>query len=173
MNPEMGTGGGSLLMGMQKMIRKTSKRELTSSMGGRSDEWSARTVLIAYCLAFSLLTGGCGDLVHWEEVFRVRSPDGVVEAVLVASDAGATTAVGHQLYLVPAGGQPEEKWKQMNAYRASNIRVKWRDNDYLEVYYDTGKIFNFSNEWYLQPTKPYHTVEVRLIPTRLHSLPQY
>lgn len=60
--------------------------------------------LSALCTALSaaVLLGACG-LCAQDEVARVPSPDGVLEAVVVRLNCGATTNYGYSVYLVAKG----------------------------------------------------------------------
>ena len=42
------------------------------------------------------------------EINRYTSPDSRVDAVIVTSDAGATTSIGHHIFIVPKGESPED-----------------------------------------------------------------
>ena len=65
-----------------------------------------RTVLLPVSVLFLLvaLLSGCAQDARWDEVARVASPDGHLEAVLSESSGGATTPFVYQVHIVEAGG---------------------------------------------------------------------
>ena len=88
-------------------------------------------------VALALLTG-CG-LVSRDEVARVSSPDGRVEAVLIETNAGATTSFGYEVHVVPKGRSTSAQvaWlygagRSKNAYGAN---LKWTDDHELVIEY--------------------------------------
>jgi hypothetical protein len=118
------------------------------------DRWCALLVAVAAC-----------GLVSRDEVARVRSPDGDVEAVLVETNAGATTSFGYDVLLVPAGGNLEEGRHTVTLEgatrnpRAYGVNLVWTSPDRLRVEY-------FEAQWVGRYTSPVsigaHTIEVGL-----------
>src|SRR5437879_8009429 len=105
-------------------------------------------VAVRFCkiiLMWSLLLWGCS--VARQEVKRVRSPDGRVEAVLIQTNAGATTGFGFEVFLVPTGANPKTGSELFRADRVVNLDLHWRESMVLEIAYDQGRIFHFSNFW--------------------------
>ena len=88
-------------------------------------------------IALALLAG-CG-LVSRDEVARVASPDGRIEAVLIETNGGATTSFGYEVHVVPKGrpASAQVAWlygavRNENAYGAN---LKWADDHELVIEY--------------------------------------
>jgi hypothetical protein len=140
-------------------------------------------IAVVRCLAVAALAFtvcGCGpsSIVpnlagEWEykEVARIKSPEPVVEAVLLTGDAGATTATTSFLYIVPAGGRVEPKRTTENdayfvADHVKNLHVVWKSSRLLEIQYDEARIRHFKNDWCHRDVQSFHfVVELRLAPT--------
>lgn len=104
------------------------------------------------------------DFVSREEIARVPSPDGIVEAVLIRTNAGATTAFGYELYIVPPGGKGQRGREQLRADHLTDIGIQWRQSKLLEVHYKEGRIFHFSNFWSSKEVGEFnYVVEIRLL----------
>jgi hypothetical protein len=80
---------------------------------------------------------GCG---RYEEIFRLPSPDGRVDAVVVEVEAGGGNPFVYRLYLVGRG----EAWRKGQVrltYTAPvRFRVTWADARHLELCYDEANI---------------------------------
>src|SRR5215510_9928949 len=117
--------------------------------------------ILIVCLVICCITS-C-DFVSREEIARVPSPDGIVKAVLVRTNAGATTAFGYELYIVPLGGKVQIGREQLRADHLTDVGIQWRQNKLLEVHYTEGRIFHFSNFWFSKEVREFcHVGEVRL-----------
>jgi hypothetical protein len=113
---------------------------------------------------------GCS--VDRQEIKRVRSPDERVEAVLIQTNAGATTAFSYEVFLVPTGATPKKGNELFRADQIINLELRWRQPKSLEIAYEQGRIFHFSNFWNSQDVDNFrHVVEVTLIPLKPSSLP--
>lgn len=55
----------------------------------------------AVVTAFCIVAAGCGNAVGRDEVARVTSPDGALDAVLIETNGGATTSFGYDVEVVP------------------------------------------------------------------------
>ena len=104
--------------------------------------------LLPLRLILVLALGGCiaGSGYSWDEVARVRAPDGRADAVLVETNGGATTSFGYHVYVVAAGaavtrtarGQPSEAARLYGATRNANAygaTLRWVGADKLAVEY--------------------------------------
>jgi hypothetical protein len=104
----------------EQVMRRTEHRKLS---------------LVAVALA--LLTG-CG-LVSRDEVARVPSPDGRVEAVLMETNGGATTSFGYEVHVVekgrPASDQVAWLYGASRNENACGANLKWISDNELVVEY--------------------------------------
>ncbi|MBK9164668.1 MAG: hypothetical protein IPM21_12330 [Acidobacteria bacterium] len=74
-----------------------------------------KTICVTFLLAF--FVSSCISLnsdASFDEVSRVPSPDGQVDALLVETNGGATTSFGYSVFVVPKG-----------------VRLKSRDDKYI------------------------------------------
>jgi hypothetical protein len=89
----------------------------------------------------------------YTEVERQVNSDGKVEAVVMTSNAGATTAYTHYVFILPKDEKVSRKSisrrKRMlafHAYRVYDLQVKWTDVRVLEITYKDADIFGFRNK---------------------------
>lgn len=96
---------------------------------------------------------------------RVTSPDGTLQAVVAERASSATVSTPIELYLVPIYGTlPSEP--VLLGDRFENLRVSWKGPTLVEVQYDKGRIFRFTNFWQSSnPEQSQHVVEIRLKPS--------
>ncbi len=98
-----------------------------------------------------VLLAACGPLhmpVVTEEIVRFTSPDGRVDAIILTSDAGATTATAHEVYIAPRGTTKRDlKHPVFTADYVMGLKVKWIESKHLEVQYQSARIFHFTNFW--------------------------
>jgi hypothetical protein len=122
-----------------------------------------------------ILTSGCeppGISSKWEyqELFRLPSPDSLVEAVLISGNGGATTRLVFQVYIIDAGAKLDVKSDDNAVFTAdytNNVRMNWKANRLLEISYEEARIHNFKNFWEpLNPEKAGLVVEIRLKPDK-------
>jgi hypothetical protein len=66
-----------------------------------------------------LALAACFAGVSRDEVARVTSPDGTVDAVLVEVNGGATTSFGYQVFLVQRGGKRSDPSEVAELYEAT------------------------------------------------------
>lgn len=127
-------------------------------------------VLAAICLL-----SGCFNIAgdwHIVEHARLKSPDGLVDAVLVEGDAGATTSFTYAVFIVPSGTKFDEKseWFEsgqtlFTADKERNLQLVWREPKVLEVKFEKARIHNFRNFWSAQEVQNYdYKVELILVP---------
>ena len=100
--------------------------------GTASRRWCGLFVIIAL-----VLLTGCR--VSRDEVARVPSPDGRLDAVLIETDAGATTSFGYEIHVVEKGSPANDRvaWlygaaRNENAYGAN---LKWTNDHELAIEY--------------------------------------
>ena len=104
----------------------------------------------------------------YTEIERFPSPDKKVEAVLVHSDAGATTALATHIYVVPAGHQIdyEEEICVFDAEHVEGLNVQWQENTFLVIQYGKAEIYGFRNRGYPFSEDYKYYVEIREVPLR-------
>lgn len=114
-----------------------------------------------------------GGVWEYEEIERVSSPDGVVDAVLVRGDGGATTSFSYSVFLVPAATSFDQTAPLFEHDRGlfvadhqEGLELVWRKPKFLEIRFAKARIFQFSNFWHSREVDDFrYTVEVRLVPT--------
>jgi hypothetical protein len=80
-------------------------------------------------------------VVSHDEVARAPSPDGIVDAVLVETNAGATTSFGYEVHIVPRGGSPSASsqtgllYGAIRSESAYGANLKWIAPDILSIEY--------------------------------------
>lgn len=109
--------------------------------------WTVGTLLtvtaVAVLLMASIVSGLVGEPSK-DEVARVVSPSGNIEAVLLETNGGATTSFGYEVYVVERGAQPAGSpavslygaIRNQNAY---GVNLKWPSPDSLAVEYLSAK----------------------------------
>ncbi|SRR6266567_1409658 len=125
-------------------------------------------VAVLLSLASCAIVGDCS----YEELARVMSPDGVVDAVWIQGNCGATTDYSLHLFVVPAKtpfsgatGLFDLKFSQLNADHVSGLRVEWPEPQLLSIAYSEARIFHFSNVWSAREVHDFrYVVELRLDP---------
>lgn len=100
----------------------------------------SRRPMLAAPLAACLMA--CG-LVSRDEVARVPSPDGRVEAVLIETNGGATTSFGYEVLVTEKGNtrgnQVASLYGAVRSQRAYGVNLKWASNTQLLVEYQTAR----------------------------------
>lgn len=123
--------------------------------------------LIAGLTAVLLLAASCDEAAfQGEETHRVRSPDGRVDAVVIAGSVDATTPTVHRLHIVPAE-QPIDRDAALllSADHVEGLAISWRRDRFLDLHYSEGRIFAFSNFWQSPDIDDWsYVVELRLNP---------
>lgn len=79
-----------------------------------------------------------------DEVARVTSPSGSIEAVLLETNGGATTSFGYEVFIVPHGaklsGSPAVSlYDAIRSQHASGANLKWSSPTSLSVEYLSAK----------------------------------
>ena len=134
-----------------------------------------KKTILYLCIICSVLfsCNFAGDA-KWAEIERIPSPDNKVEAVLVSSDAGATTSTGFHVFIVPKGSKIETGYEKFIADKVLGIKLSWKKNKLLEIQYESARIFKFSNFWNSQSLQNWnYIVEIKLSPVNEDfSLPE-
>jgi len=129
--------------------------------------------LSLYFLFFSFYIFGCNAIPFSEvsstEYYRVKSPDGKVDAVLMESNGGATTSFSYNLFFLPTGASSKElslDRSRLIADKVENLRITWIENKILQIDCKSARIFRFSNFWQSKEIQDYkYIVEIRISPT--------
>ena len=107
---------------------------------------------------------GC-ETISREEIKRITSPDSMVDVVLIRVNAGATTPYAYKLYIVPVGGTPKKGRELFEADKIIGMKIQWKQSKFLEIQYEKGRIFHFTNFWSSKEIENFrYVVELRLVP---------
>ena len=95
-----------------------------------------------FVLFVALLPGPSED-----EVARVASPDGKLEAVLVETNGGATTSFGYEVHVVERAGKPDGSpaaslYGAVRSGSAYGANLRWERSDLLAVEFLNAKSSN-------------------------------
>jgi|SRR5450631_710452 hypothetical protein len=109
----------------------------------------------------------------FEEISRVTSPDGAVDAVMIQDNCGAPCSFGYSVFIVPKGQSAPRDFEQdvFHADSMADEKLGWRPERVLEIAYRKAEIYKFRNISY--PLGEYgakeknweYRVEVRLAPS--------
>lgn len=100
-----------------------------------------------------------------EEISRVKSPDGVVDAVTMRSNGSATVSYSYEVYIVPSGANPSAGYEIFTADHTENMSLTWSRSKLLNIHYKHARIFRFTNFWEDQKVQNFnYVVEVHLVP---------
>jgi hypothetical protein len=104
---------------------------------------------------------GCG---RYEEIARLPSPDGQVEAVVVEVEAGGGNPYVYQLHLVARGSAWQKGRERLIYTDPVRFRLSWADPRHLELCFDDAHIYPGPNRPDPKPGQPpQDLVEVRLV----------
>jgi hypothetical protein len=76
-----------------------------------------------------------------DEVARISSPSGQLDAVVIETNGGATTSFGYEVHIVPEGTVASKATEVASLYgavrneQAYGVNVRWRRSDLLAVEY--------------------------------------
>jgi hypothetical protein len=127
------------------------------------------------------LLASAGDRVlplHLEEIGRVSSPDGRVDAVMIRDNCGPLCSFGYSVFLVPRGeAAPEDVNRAIfQAYDMEREALSWKRERVLEIAYEKATISRFRNlshpfgDFDRKEKNWQYRVEIRLAPTTDSSL---
>ena len=117
-----------------------------------------RSVVLASVL---LGAAGCG---RYEEILRLPSPDGLVEAVVVEVEAGGGNPFVYQVHVVARGARWQKGRERLIYTDPVRFRVAWADARHLELCYDDAHIYPSANRPEAKPGQsPQDLVEVKLV----------
>jgi hypothetical protein len=122
-------------------------------------------VVAAVIGGYLVMVSALSSPVAREELLRVKSPDARVEAVLVRTNAGATTPYGFKVFIVPAGGRWEPGHENFAADHVEKLATSWQQDRLLVVEYREARIYRFSNFWQSRELDDWrYVVELKLAP---------
>lgn len=115
---------------------------------------------------FILFFFGC-HVIDEQEIERIESPDGKVDAVLIVKNGGATTSLTYEVFIVPRGGVVRKKSLPVFiADKVINLRAKWLRAKLIEISYTDARIFKYKNFWQHRDVEQFK-YEVKIIETEL------
>lgn len=90
-------------------------------------------LLVAVLLGFGCYKGL--DWAHVERIdyLRLPSPNGQCQLLVVRTDAGATTAFGYHLFVVPTGETENAAFK-VGIATGGDVQAVWKNNDIVELH---------------------------------------
>jgi hypothetical protein len=109
---------------------------------------------------------------HYEEIARAKSLDGVVDAVIVRGNGGATTSYTYSVFIVPSGVAFDEKSPLFDFHKKQDLfgtdtrdfQLVWKEPRSLEIRYRSiPRIFHYRNFWQSQEAQNNYVVDVRLV----------
>lgn len=105
------------------------------------------------------------------EYQRITSPDGLVDAIIIYRDSGATSPGSYQLYIVQRGRiVTEEKDIPVFGAEAYQLKLSWVKDKDLQIDCKHARIGGFSNFWFSKDIQDYrYIVEIRISPTCRHN----
>jgi hypothetical protein len=96
----------------------------------------------ARSLAFALIAVALScSVVSHDEVARVTSPNGALDAILIETNGGATTSFGYLVYVAPKGASAADTSKVASLYGATRsdqaygVNLIWRSPEDLALEY--------------------------------------
>ncbi len=122
---------------------------------------------IRRAVVFTLVLSACTDSSeNLRVVTRVSDPSAKVDALLVVEDrGGATVPEVHAVYVVPKGALPKPQDLVMRGDKLRGLTLRWREPQMLELNYEVGRIFSFTNFWQHANVDNYkYVAEIRLSP---------
>ena len=104
---------------------------------------------------------GCG---RYEEIARMPSPDGLIEAVVVEVETGAGNPYVYQVHLVARGGAWQKGHERLVYSDPVRFRVTWADPRHLELCFDDAQIQPAPHRPAPRPGQPpQDLVDIRLV----------
>ena len=129
-----------------------------------------RFVFHSACVAFlsAAFLMGCSfvDPCVDDEIQRLPSPDGKVDAVIIKRNCGATTSFAYLLFIVPSGDKISGSTSPIfEADHLKNEDLFWKEPKFLNIVYEQARIFHFSNFWHSKEIDNFeYVVEIRETP---------
>ena len=113
-----------------------------------------------------------------KEIERVKSPDGLVDAILIEIETDPLSANGFIICLAPSGTDIKHLTRSYEpnifyANRLQDLRLVWREPKLLEIRYKRAAVLRFRNNHWIRGVggQEAYEVELRLMPEGAHSLP--
>jgi hypothetical protein len=105
---------------------------------------------VAATISVPKLVGGAAERIFpigLEEIARVTSPDGVIDAVMIRDNCGVPCPFGYSVFLVPKGRNAPKDFAQP-VFRADSMvdeKLTWKTDHILEIAYSKAEIYAFRN----------------------------
>lgn len=134
----------------------------------KNDWYSEKKIVLGLFsfLVIGIIVLGC-DPVARKEIKRITSPDFMIDALLVQTNAGATTSFGYEVYFVPRGKQLAEENPLFRGDKMKELKLRWVQSKLFEIQYKQGRIFLFRNFWHSKQVQNFeYRVEIRLVQDR-------
>ena len=120
--------------------------------------------ILAVLLLSTVILREC-NATEFDEVARVLSPDGLVDAVLTRGNYGATVDYVYRVHLVRAGGATTPDDAVVVADHVVEPAISWVHPKFLTFSYQEARIFGFRNFWQSEEVQnSFYIVEIRLKP---------
>lgn len=82
-----------------------------------------------------------------DEIARIPSPDGAIDAVVTEWSGDATVGVVHRVFLTPKGAAVTPGAEGFRADRVKGLAVRWTGPDHVVLAFEEARVFHFSNFW--------------------------
>lgn len=103
-------------------------------------------VILNYFIFNSIV--GCNSVTtcQQKEVYRVTSPDNLVDVAVIEKNCGATTSTSTNIYIVPKGAEVKQS-PVFVADHLESLDVRWSKPKFLVIQYADARIFQYTNFW--------------------------
>lgn len=130
----------------------------------RNSRALSRGLGVSYPLLLLLALFGCGESVQRTPITRVASPTGDLDAVLVRSNAGATTGFVFSVHIVRESGTPGAPADAVIGFdRTDDVDLEWIDENRLRIRLTGGRILHRRAYWYRRGSPDVPRVEVSIV----------
>jgi hypothetical protein len=163
----------------QKLLQRLNQRSGASTKMHKKNHLIALVACLTVCVLSGCDAPGTYQVSKSDEMTRVTSPNGKLDAVLVREDGGGAPGGWDWSVYIVSRGSPVIRPNARAVFEAGTLRnqkIMWEQEHLLGIHYDIAAIDSFRNLWAspeLQPnggTKNDYLVEIQLKPTSDYSL---